>query len=117
MFGDAINELAVRSTVDALNSMTAPDQAKVSTALVNWLTFKARKRPGFEELLGKMSARIETMSSCLVFSTDGRRVEVSARGDSGDTLAELARGSSWFDGHPDIAREIVNAVFNKHEDD
>lgn len=114
MFSTEINSAAWADLEKRFSPLNRATAAKVAARLVAWLGNEARKKPvaDLDTRLAEWAARIEKMSKALVFKfDDGKRVAVTA-GPEQETLVMLDRGTDWFEGHPDIAREITIAVFS-----
>lgn len=115
MFAEALTEATWDTLSARLNPLAPAAASKVALTLANWLALKANKAPvpDLGARLDAMNERIEKLARALVFNVDGDRVHVTARGgDNMDTLVLLDRGSTWFDGHPNVAFEIINAVLS-----
>ena len=97
------------------NGTLPPEAAKrVASALTLWLTQKARLLPipDLAEKLTQFSVRITKLSERLSLEFSRGNVTIHAGGPEHDTLVALDRGCGWFDGHPNVAQEVVKAVFN-----
>jgi hypothetical protein len=114
--GEDVSEMAWKSVNKGLETLS-PDQVdRVISRLICWLVVETRKLPlpDLDQRINEMTGRIQKMAEDLSVKVNGKVIEVTAKaGKSSDTLALLARGSSWFDGHPNIEIDIGRAVFNE----
>lgn len=129
----AFDAALVQDFIDQLNNRSRQANADLGSKLYDWLYHRARKRTvdlkgdvhyvlDFDEfklasetdLGAKLEAeKLEISALAAVISVrvvNGGRVDVTAPGTHEQTLNRLAFGSTWYDGHPDLATFIVNTL-------
>lgn len=127
-------------TVGFLNGSSDDDKIRLALKIYDWLRFEARKKAVFiagdpfkvgssvyvidarwfpelanTDLTSKFElelVKLTRMAKSLRFSVVSGRLSVDTVGDGGQTLLELAFGSSWFDGHSDIVSFMATELLN-----
>lgn len=86
-------------------------QEKVVTDLMEWLAgAKKRPVPDIEKRMEDMRKRVEHLSENLTVEIVRGKLVVRTAGSDSDTLKMFQFGTSWFEPHPDVTAQIVNAL-------
>lgn len=104
-------ELAADYALMLREHLTPAARQRVKEALVHWLTFTVRKRPGADlaDRLTLFCKQIETLAAEFYLTATGGSLLVTANGEASNTLQALRRGTDWFEpGDPDSI--VVAAV-------
>lgn len=90
-------------------------QQKVVTALMDWLTDKAKKKPlpDLQARLDEMRERVKKLVKGMTIEIKHDKPVVKAAGSDEDTWKMFRLGSSWFEPNPDLMETVLSGLFNE----
>ncbi len=115
-----IAEEIEQEILDSLTSSAAAalehgGRERVKDALINWISFTARKRavPDIAKRLEEFCKRIGVLAAKLIVEVGPEGCVVTVTGDAESTLRQLKRGTDWFDPADNVIEMIVGAIFDQ----
>ena len=108
----------IKDTVDNVFKQRLQDReqrAKVVTALMLWLTVKARKKdvPDLDERLKRIEARVKKMVDNMVIEIKDDKPVVKVSGSDEDAWKMFRLGTGWFEPNPDLIETVLSGLFNE----
>lgn len=87
---------------------------KVVTALMQWLSVKARKKPvpDLATRLKRVEERVKKMVEHMAIEIKDDKPVIRTAGSDEDTLKMFRLGTNWFEANSDLMETILSGLFN-----
>lgn len=100
--------------IDDLADVLTPDEAdrvRIVEALNYWLAFTVRKKPlpDLEQRMEDLKPKIKDMVDSITFEREDSTLVVKVDPNHQATWSMLEFGTLWFEPHPNLVAEVINA--------